>query len=199
MRYLGKIIMFLSSYSPLYLFLITFNYSIDDIKNAFYRIHMISAIEKLDIIFYILILLIILPSIGMFILVKLSKANSELIKIKKISNGNDKILDYILTYIVSFITTDFSKMSESNSKVLLTFILIQLLLGYLYCKNNMLYINPVLNIIGFNIYILETPKNSVIVLSKNKNLFNDIKQQIDINHSVNMSLYCFADKIYIAD
>lgn len=199
MRYLGKIILFLSSYSPLYLFLITYNYSLDDVKNAFYRIYNVSAIGKLDILFYILILLIILPIIGLFILVKLSKSNSELVKINKIANANDRILDYILTYIVSFMTTDFSKMSESDSKVLLTFIFIQFLLGYLYCKNNMLYINPVLNIIGFNIYTIETPKNSIIVLSKNKKFFNYVKQQIDINHSTNMPLYCFADKIYIAD
>lgn len=199
MSNLGKIIMFLSSYSPLYLFLITYNFTLPDMKNSIYRIYMYSAIEKMDIMFYILVMLMVLPSFGLYFLVRLSKSGSEAVKIKKISNSNDKVLDYILTYIVSFMTTDFSKMSEGNSKILVTFILIQLLLGYLYCKNNMLYINPLLNIIGFNIYSVETDKNEVIVLTKNKEFYNNVKQEIDIRESSVKSLCCFADRIYISN
>lgn len=198
MNALGKTIMFLSSYSPLYIFMISLNYDFNDIKISLYRIRVYTAIEKMDIIFYILILLIILSNLGLYMLIKFSKSGGESIMVKKIKNGNDKILDYILAYIVSFMTTDFAKMSSSDSKIITTFILIQLLLGYLYCKSNMLYINPVLNIIGYDIYLIETENNNVIVLTKNKKLFKQTKEEIARNKFKYLKTSNLAKGIYIA-
>lgn len=197
MNSIGKIIMFLSSYSPLYIFIITLNYTISDIKNSLYRIIVPKEITKVDVIFYILLGLIIVANLGLCLLVKISSKSSETVKIQSVENGNDKILDYILAYIVSFMTTNFAEILKNDSKVIITAILIQILLGYLYCKSNMLYINPVLNIIGYDIFLIETPNNNVIVLTKDKRFYKDTKKEINRNGYKNIEMNCFSKNIYI--
>lgn len=197
MNYIGKILMFLSSYSPLYIFIITLNYDLEDVKTSLYRLTVPKAIVKGDIILYILLVLIIISNLMLYVLVVRSKKSSETIKIKKIENGNDKVLDYILAYIVSFMTTNFAEIVTNDSKVIITAILIQLLLGYLYCKSNMLYINPVLNVIGYDIYLVDTPNNKVILLTKDKKFYKKVKDDVNTNGFKNIELNCFSKNIYI--
>lgn len=68
MSIISKIFMFLSSYSPLYIFIITLNYRINDIIISISKIisFKINEIGKNDIILYILILLIFLSNIILF-------------------------------------------------------------------------------------------------------------------------------------
>lgn len=198
MSKLGKVIMFLSSYSPLYILIITMNYGISDIKNSLVKLKHISSVSTSDVILYILITLIILCNIILKIILKESNKYTETIKINEIYDGNDKILDYILGYIVSFITTDFVNLADSNSRVLTTGILIQLLLCYLYCKSNMLYVNPVLNIcFGYDIFIAETNRSNLIILTKNSNKAYFIKEEIAQQGFKNIRLNCFSQGIYI--
>ena len=63
MRTLGKIIMFLSSYAPLYIFIITLNFNLSEIKNSLYKLSDISLINNNDVILYIMILLVIVPNV----------------------------------------------------------------------------------------------------------------------------------------
>ncbi|MDB1956270.1 hypothetical protein PMY38_15580 [Clostridium tertium] len=198
MSILGKIFMFLSSYSPLYLFIITLNYSIADIKISLSKILDINQINSNDIILYILISLTIVSNMILYILLITSKRYSEPVKILEIQNGNEKVLDYILAYIVSFVCTDFAQITNNDSKGIVTAILIQILLGYLYCKSNMFYINPVLNFIGYDIYLIKTSNDNFVLLNKNKNAINKIQDDIMRNGSKSIELNYLSKGIYIS-
>lgn len=180
MSIISKIFMFLSSYSPLYIFIITLNYRINDIIISISKIisFKINEIGKNDIILYILILLIFLSNIILFFLISASNKYTEPVNIVSIENCNDKVLDYILAYIVSFITTDFAQLTNSDYKILITSILIQLLLGYLYCKGNMFYINPMLSFFGYNIYLIKTCDGNAIILSKNEKKLENLTKEL---------------------
>lgn len=193
----GKIFMFLSSYSPLYLFVITLNYTINDIKISLAKITDFSLINANDIVLYILIGLIVISNLILYVLIITSKKFSEPVKIIEIENGNEKVLDYILAYIVSFICTDFAQITSNDSKGITTAILIQGLLGYLYCKSNMFYINPILNFIGYNIYIIKTNNNNFVLLSRNKECFSKIQNSIIKSGYMNVELNYFSKGIYI--
>lgn len=198
MNKLGKVIMFLSSYSPLYILIITLNYGFNDIRDSITKLLNITSINTSDIILYVLIILIIVPSVILKIILKESDKYTETVKIIGISDGNDKVVDYVLAYIVSFITTDFVNLRDNNINVLATGILIQILLCYLYCKSNMLYINPVLNIcFGYNIFIVNTNKNNLIILTKDVNKAYSTKEEILEKGFKNIRLNCFSNGIYI--
>ena len=198
MKKIGKMIMFLSSYSPLYVFIITLNFNLCEIKSSLFKITNLSLINRNDIILYTLILLIIIPNIILKKMIKESSSYSETVKITSIDNGDNKILDYILAYIVTFMTTNYVNLKDSNSNVIITGILIQLLLGYLYCKANMFYINPVLNLIyGYHIFIASTDKKNIIILSKKENNIYDIKKDISESTYKRIRLKYFSKGIYI--
>ena len=198
MSKLSKISMFLSSYTPLYFFVITLNYSLYDVKLSILNIFKISVWTTSDIFLYVLLIVIIFPNIFLLIVIRLSRNYPETITITNIEDANDKILDYILAYIVSFISTDFANISNADSKVIHTAIWIQVLLGYLYCRGNMFYINPVLNLLGgFDIYSIETGNNTVILLSKNTETFESLKDQLMNNETIRQEFCFLCDNIYI--
>lgn len=197
MGIIGKIFMFLSSYSPLYLFIITLNYTINDIKISLMKIFEFSKIDSKDMILYILIGLMVISNVVLYILLRSSKKFSEQVKIIEIENGSEKVLDYILAYIVSFICTDFAQITNIDSRSIVTAILIQVLLGYLYCRSNMFYINPILNFIGYDIYLIKTNNNNFVLLSKDKECFSEIKSDIIENNYKIIVLNYFSKGIYI--
>ena len=198
MKSLGKIILFLSSYSPLYILLITYNYSAKDIVNAMSNLKNINLIDMKDIVLYSLCLLIIIPNLLLWKFLKDSEHYSETIEIKEIVSGDDKLLNYILGYIVTFMTTSYIDFASASSKIIITGIIIQVLLGYLYCKANMLYINPVLSIIGgYHIFIATTRKKEIIILVKNEEKIFDIKNKLENTNSSNLKLKYFTKDIYI--
>ncbi|WP_085829015.1 hypothetical protein [Clostridium massiliodielmoense] len=198
MNKLGKVVMFLSSYSPLYILIITLNYGLSDIINSFNKLKEISCIDSKDIILYILIFLLVACNFILKIILKESNNYSETIKITGVCEGNNKIMDYILAYIVSFATTDFVNFKEGNRHVVVTVVLMQILLCYLYCKSNMLYINPVLNIcFGYDIFIATTNRSNLIILTKNVDKVYLLKEQILKDGFKNIRLSCFSEGIYI--
>ncbi|EKO1912159.1 hypothetical protein PZQ55_001196 [Clostridium botulinum] len=198
MNKIGKVIMFLSSYSPLYILIITLNYGITDIMDSIIKLRKLANININDMILYVLVILIIVPIIILIFALKVSNDYTETIRIIGVSDGNDKVVDYVLAYIVSFITTDFVNLKDYDINILVTGILIQILLCYLYCKSNMLYINPVLNIcFGYNIFIVNTNKKNLIILTKNTDKAYSVKEEISEKGFKNIKLNCFSNGIYI--
>ncbi|EIA17473.1 TPA: hypothetical protein K8N36_000895 [Clostridium perfringens] len=198
MRTLGKIIMFLSSYAPLYIFIITLNFNLSEIKNSLYKLSDISLINQNDVILYIMILLVIVPNVILKKMLNDTKEYSETIKVINIEEADDKILDYILAYIVTFMTTNYVDFKNSDSKIIFTGLLIQVLLGYLYCRANMFYINPVLNIIyGYHIFVANTENKTIIILSKKQENVLELKKEIYESSYKRIKLNCFSNGIYI--
>ena len=101
-------------------------------------------------------------------------------KITKIKNGNFEYLTFLTTYIIPLICFDLNSIRDC---ILLFFLLV--LLGVLFIKTNLYYLNPSLALIGFNIYIAdieykEAKIEDLYVLSKTKLKIGDVFYKHDL-------------------
>jgi len=72
----------------------------------------------------------------------------------------------LVTYIIPFLAIDFTNMVDVSSLTLLFVVL-----AFLYIKSDMIYVNPILNFIGYNLIEVRTDKNDKLILittEKNK-------------------------------
>jgi hypothetical protein len=100
--------------------------------------------------------------------------------IKTLKNANYEYLTFLTTYIIPLICFD-----PNNPKDCLLLGILLILLGLLFIKTNLYYLNPSLAIIGFNIYLAEIQYkdsiiNDVIIISKTKLKENDVFFKHDI-------------------
>lgn len=153
---MNKILLYISSYVPLYLILI--------IKNVILKLELINCNFKSIQYFnslddYILVILSFLTIICIiyikFSLNGIEKYQSNRYTTTRINNASsDSILNYISIYILTFI--DFNLNSISN---IATLIFIMILLGIISIKYDDLYINPTLLFWNYKIYNITINKN----------------------------------------
>ena len=135
-----NILLYLSAFIPMYA-LIVIKHTIElitgTIKPNFLNFFVIG----------LLLLVIILGIIGLLLEVN-RKQKSVKIKIINKNNLTDQhFLGYFSLFVLFAITFDISKIS-----MLVVFIGILVMIGIVYVKNKLFYINPLLNILGFNFY-----------------------------------------------
>ena len=145
---MGKIfvrsLMFISSYFPLYVFLLILQYKVYkniDYTLTFENIYMV--VFVISMIFFIL-----LSFLSMYLLKKSS--GSEKTTITEINRTDDNIISYIFTYIlpiISFSLDDFPS-------ALVNF-LIFILVGFIYIKMDLMYLNPLWTLQGYISYEME--------------------------------------------
>lgn len=140
--------LFLSSYSLLFVAL-TFKY-------------------KLGNFTWIFIVLAVLGGIATIKITK-TKINPDNREVINIVSKNDQVLSYLVSYLLPFIGFD---LTQSNEFVAL--IIIFLTIGVLYIKADLIYINPLLLLFGFNIYEAQFINGSKRILISRKNV-NEIK------------------------
>jgi len=140
-----KLFLFLSSYTPLFLILILTKYSL----TILIVLGLVSLISNLYLVY----------------IIRLSvKMEGRYIKeIKKIEFNSEKFIEYIVAYIVPFLGFNLGKWQE----VLALGILFGLI-GFIYIRSEMIYMNPMLNLFGYELYKVETDKKSFMVISKTK-------------------------------
>ena len=203
MKRISMYILFISSYIPLFIILVIFNL---DINRTIEFVKIILNLQlnlKLllfnltisDIYFWFLIIISIIILIYIKILLKKSVGYNDLITIDEIDNENGTILEYIMTYLLSFSSSDFSNFSQINIQTIITFWLILGVIGMLYVKNNMLYVNPTLHIFfKYNIYKIKSNEKTYFILSKqdkydfNRNLNKEVNANI-FSEDVNGNIY----------
>ncbi len=144
----SKMMLFLSSYSLLFVAL-TFKY-------------------KLGNFTWIFIVLAVLGGIATIKITK-TKINPDNREVINIVSKNDQVLSYLVSYLLPFIGFD---LTQSNEFVAL--IIIFLTIGVLYIKADLIYINPLLLLFGFNIYEAQFINGSKRILISRKNV-NEIK------------------------
>ena len=183
-----KIMLFLSSYIPLYLLLVG--------KNIFERISRIPnfSIWKYDYgkiklfnelnDYMVVILLIGSLTLTIYLLVmifrtKTTKKNTY--EIIKITNDTDKyFLNYICIYLLPCIGLSLDHIVDVYVLSALMFII-----GFIYTTNDIVYINPMLGFIGFKVYtadlksIMDNKKTRKIVISQSKAKL-DLKEEKSI-------------------
>ncbi|QUF65357.1 hypothetical protein [Bacillus atrophaeus] len=149
--------LFLSSYLPLFIILFLMN-----INNL------------LLCLFIWLIMIVTLLTLKMY-LDKPLKANPNFpIKLDKVNSKGSEALNYIVTYIIPFISFN-SNITNSegdfNIPTIFAFLVLFLVIGYLYMHNNLYHINPVLSLFyDINIAHGDNGKNLIVVSEKRKDV-----------------------------
>jgi len=91
----------------------------------------------------------------------LKNKNTVQLSVGKSISKNDEILSYLVSYVFLFLNIDFLDLFDIASLTI-----IYLLLGIMYVNSNLIYLNPILLILGYNLYEIETGTEISILISK---------------------------------
>ena len=145
MKIIKKIGLFLSSFVPLFLLLIT--KEIVEIINKNWSLNFLNS--------FLLIMLLTMLFIGIYFLYKIinevKEYKPEKIKIINKTNSTDQhFLGYFSLFVLFAISYDIEMYSMA-----IIFIMVLTMIAIVYIKNDMYFINPLLNIIGYSYYKIE--------------------------------------------
>ncbi len=135
LRFVASILIFLSAYSPLSVIFLIQDFDF----------------EKKEIMHPWLVATILVISVLSCILLWISvnglKSSSPPITVKSVSKRSGELINYSIPYMLSFIVVDMG-----NTKLVVSFAFFMLILYWLTIKTHNVFINPVLAIMGYNIY-----------------------------------------------
>ena len=162
-----RILMFLTSYFPLFVII------------------MIKHYEQIEV-FYVLIPIIVISSIGLLhVFSTLNKIGgsytigNNVVAKGRIENTSKATLEYFLTYVVPLLAFNLSGWQEFSIFGIVFFII-----GVLYVKSDLIYMNPTLILLRFNIYKLVLDEREVVIISKNNNRKGIMNPVIEIGSGV---------------
>jgi hypothetical protein len=172
MKYLGKILLFLSSYLPVWL------------------IYAISQGLTLNAISIFGILLTIISISTIFIFKATYEAptrrNAVYIFIENISNGSSEAISYLLSLIIPLATSTipfqlFGGIFSQNFQNEIVTLILGLAIFYIYIRTNLVVMNPIMMLSGYSLYIItykpaEQSKITLdaILITRQKNDLKDI-------------------------
>lgn len=188
MRTIQKILFYLSSFIPLYILLVFQNIQIRDgdgsilgIKDFLNQFLNTSISVTFFWIGLLVLLILSLFGISLFFLVY-TRTEGRKGFIKDVELIREDTMGYIVTYIVPLISMDI----YSPRSLIINFLLF-IIIGTFYVKNDQLFMNPLYNVCGYNvfsaeenIYITKMSKSKVKNVAKRKlpvakvNLIGDI-------------------------
>lgn len=144
MRNYIKILLFLSSYAPLFL--------ICAISQKNNRTLWHGDVWGFGILSVVLLALVAVGVVAALLIVGHSrKMAATSLHALEISKSSQDTLAYLVTYLVPFVTFSF----DAKSALLADFMLL-LFIGVLYLQSNMLYLNPTLALFGYRLYRVKT-------------------------------------------
>lgn len=138
---MSKIILFISAFVPMYiLFLI--NLIVELINDN------LSWNITNSVVFVSLMLLMFIGLIGLFVIISKKDNKQEKIKVLTKKNLTDQhFLNYFSLFVLLALTFDLSKIC-----FVCVFVVIVIFIGIVYIRNNIYYVNPLLNILGYSFY-----------------------------------------------
>lgn len=133
-----KLIMFISSYFPLYIMIII----------LYFKKILVGLSEKniTWMIFILVLAILIIVSLASVVLLKSGsvKKKKDVIDLER---PDDTVLSYIMTYIIPLIANE-----DSSTEVYIVNILLFILIGYIYLRLNLIYLNPLWAMFGHIVY-----------------------------------------------
>lgn len=156
-RLVVKMVMFISSYFPLYIMLLFLHF--DKLKTIFSQ----PTLKK--VVFLVCMGLCILVSL-ISTLVILSGTGTKQLTISELERPDDTVISYMMTYIIPILSIDF----QEYGVIAVNFIMF-LMIGHLYVRLNLLYLNPLWSIVGFLAYRVNA---EVVVITNIK--FSELKK-----------------------
>lgn len=170
---ISRTIMFISSYFPLYIIIIILYFS------KLFK----GLMEKniILLIFTILLVILILVSVVSIILLKQGQGTREKV-ISNLENPDDTVLSYIMTYIIPLVTN-----GDNSNEVYIVNVILFVLIGYIYLRLNLIYLNPLWAIFGYLIY---RDSNRKIVIT-------NISRE-ELRHIEKLKGYYISNDIFVA-
>lgn len=176
-RYCIKSIMFISSYFPLYLMLLILHQdyydTCDKIKNM-----------KVAIFVGCMVLFIIISVLSVILLVV--STGKKPLKFNELERPDDTVISYMMTYIIPLLTANLLDKGEVFVNIVLF-----LLIGYLYIRLNLLYLNPLWSMFGYLSYRVNS---DVVVVTNLK--YIELKQ-LRLN-DVSLKGFYITNDIFVA-
>lgn len=165
-----KWLLFISSYAPLYVLLAINNYNFSCTPLSF--IKQVSGNAQ-HLIFWIVIIFLFIISMVSVIYFKFISLNERrsLTELKPI---NENVLTYLIPFVIPLIEMDINSLNS-----LLVNAILFLIIGILYVKSDLVYINILLILIGFRVYI-DSVGNVVITDYKKNDLRTSINASEDL-------------------
>lgn len=136
-----NILMFFSAFIPMY-FLIWVKLVLEIIN------HNLSFNILNSIMYFLMLIVIVLGVIGLLLEIYNKNQKSKKVTILSAKNITDQhFLGYFSLFVLFAITFDLSKVSMA-----IVFVIIMIMIGVVYIKNKLFFINPFLNILGYNFF-----------------------------------------------
>ncbi|MCM1987075.1 hypothetical protein [Methanococcoides seepicolus] len=169
-----KILLFFSSYTPLFMILL-----LKSISDALTKYSEIKPIEiddflisnlVLSVSIILVVLVIFIPNLILHLILVDTKStiNKKQLKVKSVQKMNHLYMEHLVTYIIPFLAFDFSDIFDMLSLlILLTTVCL------IYIKSDMLYINIMFYIRNYNLYKVSSYNHldiPVMLLSKKKHI-----------------------------
>lgn len=171
-------ILFLSSYIPLFLILFLQNLSDRYISIG-------------------LVVLITISFIGLtgFCFTYENKGRNKEIIVKKVENKGIDNLNYMSGYVIPFISLNMPIIVENKVDIanVMSIIILFSVLGYLYVKSNLYYVNPILNLF-YDISSIESTEGNSVILIGDKNKCFKSYDQFNTTHVIGNIYFGIMDK-----
>lgn len=132
----------------------------------------------------LMIACIVISFVSLFMLIK-SEGYKQL-EITNVERPNDTIISYMMTYIIPILTADYI----NDGEIMINLILF-LLIGYLYVRLNLLYLNPLWSMFGYMSYRANT--NTIIITNID---YTNLKHFE--NHQAGLKGYYLANDIFVS-
>jgi len=133
------------------------------------------------LIFTILLVILILVSVVSIILLKQGQGTREKV-ISNLENPDDTVLSYIMTYIIPLVTN-----GDNSNEVYIVNVILFVLIGYIYLRLNLIYLNPLWAIFGYLIY---RDSNREIIIT-------NISRE-ELRHMEKLKGYYISNDIFVA-
>jgi len=142
LRFLSSLLIFLSAYSPLSIIFLIQDFDLE--KKELMHATIVWSIIGVSIISCILT----------WTAIRFLRMSSPPIIVKSVSNRSGELINYSIPYMISFFVMDLG-----NLKLLLSFGFFMFIMYVLTMKTHNIFINPMLAVMGYNIYDVKYERN----------------------------------------
>jgi hypothetical protein len=157
-----KVLLFLSSYIPLFLLLIVRNHE-----------HVIFSLG-------LAVFSIIVGTLVFLVLGRVLTFGGDYKKLEDVEDANKVNLEYFVAYIIPFLTQDFLHLEE-----LLSFGIVFFIIGVIYIKSDLTYVNPILALARYNVFRVKIDgKEQFIITRKKKSELQNTEEVIELGDNV---------------
>ena len=132
-------------------------------------------------------LLLIVISVGALWLVfntRRSKGADDFQHIESYKSRDELITSYILVYIFPFVVLDYTSIANW-----LAFVIFFIVIGIIQTRSNQLYVNPILAIVGYQIYEIDTGDQILTLLTRDSFVATEpTVRTVELSNNVHLSL-----------